>query len=428
MVLKVSPKRFLHKVRILGKFVSVQLLVQALGFASGILLVRTLDKQQYAYLTIASTMQSAMHVLTDSGIGGGITFIGGKVWQSHYLFGRLINTAVYLRRHIALIVTVLIAPILSWILVSNHASAIYSALVTSLVLLSLSFQINIGIFSVVLQLHSQINQIQVLDLIFSFSRLLLLYIALSMSFLNAAVAILATSIAAGVQSSLLQRWANKSIDVNAPIDKGDQKIIVDLYKKQIPLGIFYCFQGQITILLISLLGSTENIAEVGALGRLGAIFAVISAVMTNVLIPSFSRCQTIEIMYHRYWQIIGALFLFGISLIGITALFPDKMLWVLGAKYSYLKNEVLLIVVSAVVNSIVGTMWHLNAYKAWVKHCWLQIPITILMQTVLLFFLNVSTINGVIIFGILSLIPNFFLNIYMGYVGFSALKTQSVVH
>lgn len=74
----VSPKA-IYWGKTLSKFVSVQLVIQTLGFVCGILIVRTLDQQQYAYFTIANTMQGTMNMLSDSGISIGLTAIGGKV-------------------------------------------------------------------------------------------------------------------------------------------------------------------------------------------------------------------------------------------------------------------------------------------------------------------------------------------------------------
>lgn len=82
-----TPKTF-YWLKTLSKFVSVQLVVQVLGFASGILLIRTLDKQEYAYFTLANSMQGTMNVLANAGVGSALWAIGGKVWQDPYRFGQ----------------------------------------------------------------------------------------------------------------------------------------------------------------------------------------------------------------------------------------------------------------------------------------------------------------------------------------------------
>lgn len=69
-------RRALQRARILGNFAFVQVIVQLVGFASGILLVRWLDQNEYAYFTIANTMQGTINVLADMGISIGLISIG----------------------------------------------------------------------------------------------------------------------------------------------------------------------------------------------------------------------------------------------------------------------------------------------------------------------------------------------------------------
>ena len=55
----------------------------------------------------------------------------------------------------------------------------------------------------------------------------------------------------------------------------DRQEILRLTKHLAANAVFYCFQGQITVFLISFFGHhVSSVAEVGALGRLAMIFAV----------------------------------------------------------------------------------------------------------------------------------------------------------
>lgn len=410
-----------YRIKILSKFISVQLVVQVLGLASGILLVRTLDQQQYAYFTIANTMQGTINVLADSGISIGLTAIGGKVWQDRYRFGQLINTVMQLRRYLTAIAIVIITPILLWMLINSGASVIYAILITIVVLLGINFQLNSGVLIIVPRLHSQINLIQKIDLIFVISRIIFLCIAY-FTLLNAAVAIFTASIAFSLQYFSTNYWIADSIEKDAPIHNEYRTSILKIIKHQSPNAIFYCVQGQLTVWLISIFGNTQNIAEVGALGRLGVIFSVISAVMSSIILPGFARCQSINLLYRRYWQILGSLCLFGFFLVILAAFFPRQLLWILGEQYAHLQNEVLLMVVSTVFNSTVGIMWTINASKAWIQYSWFNIPITIITQLFLLLLLDVSTVKGVILFAIISTICPFLINCFLTYRGFYYLK------
>lgn len=415
------PSRFNYWIRILTEFVSVQIAVQLIGAASGILLVRILDQSEYAYFTIASSMQATINILTDAGISIGLSSIGGKIWQNPYRFGQLINTAMQLRRYLTAIIMTIVTPIFVWLLIRNGTSPVYAVLLTVIVLIGLSYQLSAGVLMIVLRLHSQINRLQKLDLIVALSRVAFLGIAFFI-FLDAAIAIMATAVAMGIQCFLLSRWAFESIDANAPTHNEDRRTILKLVRSQLPLGIFYCLQGQLTIWLVSFFGSVHNIAEVGALARIGIIFGVITAIMSNIVMPSFARCQSYKLLVRRYWQIISANCLFGLILISLAILSPNHFLWILGGKYAHLQNELVLMVAGMVFSSISGIMWFINASKAWIEYSWLYIPITILTQIFLLIILNVNTVRGVLLLSLLSLIPSILLSAALTCRGFHKLK------
>ena len=391
-------------------------MVQAVGVASGIILVRVMDQREYAFFTLAFAMQSTMNILADSGVGIGLTSIGGRVWQDPHRFGQLINTALRLRKYLAAAAIGVVAPILIWMLARNGASLSYAAILTLLVLAGLGLQLTTVVLMVVPRLHSQIHRVQMLDLFGALARLALICTAYFL-FLNAAVATLATAVSIAVQYVMLKRWTAGNIDTHAEESREDRAEITGIIKSQVPNSIFYCLQGQVTVWLIAIFGSTASIAEVGALGRLGVAFAVVGAVMTSIVLPSFARCQSPPQLRRRYLQIVGAFILFGIVLIALARFFPDQMLWVLGAKYAHLRNALLLMMGITAFSSVITVMWSLNSTKAWITYSWLNIPGVLITQAFLLTVLDISTLEGVLWLGILSLIPTLLLNVFLSYRG-----------
>jgi O-antigen/teichoic acid export membrane protein len=419
-----SPK-VVRWAKILSKFVTVQVAVQLMGVASGILLVRTLSQKEYAYFIIANSLQATMAILADSGISIGLSSIGGRVWQDHFRFGQLINTALRLRRYLAAAAVVITTPIFVWMLASNGASSAYTAILVALVLAGFNYQLLTGVLMVVLRLGSQIDRVQKLDGLLAVTRLALLCGAYFI-FLDAAVAVLASVISVIVQYLFLRRWVSDGITVDAPASHEDRAAMLRIVKSQIPNGVFYCLQGQLTIWLISFFGNTENVAEIGALGRLGMIFSVITAVMATIVLPSFARCQSPTQLRRRYFQIVGSFVLFGLSLVALAIFFPGELLWILGGKYGHLRSELALMMTLSASSSVIAAMWSLNSTKAWIKHSWLNIPATVATQILLLFALDISKLDGVILFGIFSLIPNFLLNSMLTYRGLSKEKVLTV--
>src|SRR6266481_3635831 len=121
-------RRALHRARVVGNFAAVQAIVQVVGFFSGILLIRCLDQREYAYFTIANTMQGTLNVLADIGISIGMVSIGGRVWQDRHRFGELVSTGLRLRRTLGSLAVLAVTPVLFFMLVKNGASIPYSLL------------------------------------------------------------------------------------------------------------------------------------------------------------------------------------------------------------------------------------------------------------------------------------------------------------
>src|ERR1700682_2137911 len=114
-------RRALHRARVVGNFAIVQALVQLIGFASGILLVRWLSQKEYAYFTIANTMQGTINLLADIGIIVVLISICGRVWHDRHRFGELISTALSVRKKLGTIAIIVVTPIMYFMLVKNGA-------------------------------------------------------------------------------------------------------------------------------------------------------------------------------------------------------------------------------------------------------------------------------------------------------------------
>ena len=415
-------RRLIRGGRVVGSFVAVQVIVQMIGFLSGILLIRILEQREYAFFTIANTMQGTLNLLADVGISVGLVSIGGRVWQDRPRFSQLISTASHLRRRLALVASIAITPLLYFMLAKNGASLNYTALLIIVVLLGLAIQLDVGVLGVIPRLCADIGVIQRIDLIGAIVRLTIL-VLLAFIFLNAGIAVTVSTIVIFLQYLLLRRYSAGVIDFGAPQNAEDRTAMLGLIRSQAANGVFYCFQGQITIFLISFFArQSSSVAEVGALGRLAMIFVVLANLLANIFVPAFARCQERRQLRSLYLEIAGGVSLFCIVVIAAAAIFPDQFLFVLGNKYAHLHRELLLMVGSAVLAALTGTFWSLNAAKAWVAGSWLYIPLTLLTQIALIPFTDFSNVRSVLMFNLLSSVPNLLLNLALSFRGFRSLE------
>ncbi|MEP7014309.1 MAG: polysaccharide biosynthesis protein [Verrucomicrobiota bacterium] len=414
-------RRALHRAKIVGNFAIFQAVAQIIGFGSGILLVHKLDQREYAYFTIANTMQATINILADIGISVGLISIGSRIWQDRYRFGELINTALDVRKKLGAVAIIIVTPFLYFLLARNGAPISYNAILILLVVVGLLIQFSIGVLGVVPRLRADIRWIQRIDLIGAIARFIGLACVMFL-FLDAAIAVVVVTATWLLQYLLLRNYVAGAIDLNAPQNSEDRKEMVRLTKHLAPNAIFYCLQGQITVFLISLFAThATSVAEVGALGRLAMIFTVLSNLLTNVFVPAFARCHEPRKLRFLYIAIVGGVTAFSLVVLAGAGFFPRQFLFVLGSKYAHLEHELFLMVSVAIGAAMTGTFWALNASKAWVTGSWLYIPLTLATQVALIPSTDFSSVSGVLVFNLISILPNLFLNLVLTYRGFRSL-------
>jgi O-antigen/teichoic acid export membrane protein len=397
---------------ILVKFALVQVLVQVLGFAAGLLIVRTLPKREYAFYTIGNTMLAAILVLADSGISSALSAIGGRVWQDSRRLGSLLNTALQLRRQLAAVTVLAVVPVLVWLLAQNGASRLTIFGLVIAVLVGSGLELITRIYSVALRLRSEIRQIQKQALLSALVKLAIVVAALFI-FINATVAILSVVVGYAVQYGMLRRWVRRDVDRSAPPDPAMRSEIVSVLKKQAPHSIYYCLQGQVTVWLISIFGNADSVANVGALGRLAVVFALLSSITAEVVLPAFARIQSVHHLRRRYCQIVAGYGAVSVLLVAAVAIFPRQILSVLGHQYGGLSAEGVLMAACAVVSATTGLLWAINSTRAWIVPPALLIPCTVVVQVAMLKFVDLSTVKGVLLFTMYSFVPNIVLSVWL---------------
>lgn len=405
---------------LLAKFVSVQVIVQVIGLVAGLLLVRTLSQREYAYFTLANTMQATLLLLADVGVGSALSAMGGKVWDDRQRFSELIVTGLLVRKNFAWIGGGVALPFLCWMLIHNGTSLIYAVIISIAVLLGASYRLTSDVLTTVPRLHGQVGQLQKLDLISNVVRVILISAA-CVTFINAALGVFAASVSFGVQYFLLRRWTQNTIDLKSRATPEDRRAILSVVKQQAPNTIYYCVQGQLMVFLISVFGHTNAIAEIGALGRLAVLFAVINSITVSVIMPRFARCQEKQRLRAIWWQVVGGYLCFSLVIMVAVTLEPETFLWLLGKNYTHLGRELAYVVFSTSVSMFTGLIYGLNVTRAWLKGAWLSIPITIVSEVAMLPFVDLGSIKGVALLGCLPTIPGAIPFLYRTYRSFQEM-------
>jgi hypothetical protein len=381
----------------IAEFGLVQGLVQLISAVSGLLIVRSLPKSEYAIFAIANSILVTCNALADLGIGIGIRSIGGRVCADPKRFGSLLKTALGLRYRFAVLSLGVCLPLAAWMLSRNGASLLLTAGLCLTIALSVIPLLGYAIWGTSAQLHGEYRRIQKLDLGNSLLRLGV--IAALYSRLNSLLAFIAGAIANWVQMLVLRHWGQEKIDPNAMPNDDDRRTLIRLSVKTFPNTVFFCFQGQVTLLILTLVGNRTGVADITAIGRIAALFVVFSVVFQNLLGPRFVRCQDAARLPRLYVLLVGGATVVLSFMVVVAWLFPGAFLWLLGSKYAGLENECVWIIGAACVSQIGGIMWNLNSGKAWISlQTWLYIPIVILSQVVAALFLDLTKFHDLLVF------------------------------
>jgi membrane-associated HD superfamily phosphohydrolase len=145
--------------------------------------------------------------------------------------------------------------------------------------------------------------------------------------------------------------------------------------------------------------------------------------MTNIVLPSFARCQSKKELTKRYFQVLSVHVVFSIALVIMIAFFPSYFLLVLGRQYSNLKEEIVLMAASKAITVLSTVLWNINSTKGWIDLAWMFPPTIISTQVLLLLLLDISTVRGVILFSTFSIIPASCLNFLMTYRGLRSIAS-----
>jgi O-antigen/teichoic acid export membrane protein len=408
---------------VLATFLSVQILVQALSMVAGILLVRSLSQREYAFYTMANTMQATLILLADIGTTSALTATGGQVWQDRHRFGALIQTGQQIRRLLAAGSFLVVLPIIEWMLIRNGASPVYALGLGLIVMMGAGFRLTGDVLAVVPKIHGHLGRLQRIELLSGLLRFCGTVVA-CLIYVNAALGVLAASLPLGVQILLLRRWAAEGADLQASANADDRKTIWRIVRHQAPNTIYYCIQGQLIIFLLSRFGTTRTIAEVGALGRLTVLFALVGSVLTTIVQPRFARCQDRARLRQIYGLTVAGFALISLALIVMASVLPGPFLWLLGKRYAYLHRELFYMVLLTIVHAFAGMLYGLNSARAWIKWAWVSVPIIVCGQIVMIPRVDLSTVKGAALLSGLPILFGTLPFLYDSYRGFLALPKE----
>jgi O-antigen/teichoic acid export membrane protein len=318
----------------------------------------------------------------------------GKVWEDKEKLGIVLATGLDLRKKFAIVVLIVVTPFLIYILLTNGATWMTAILLVISLIPAFITSLSGALFSIAPKLHQDILALQKNQIAANFGRLLITVMTIFV-FPIAFLTILA--------SGIPQIWANLKLrkityKFALPSQKPDanvRKEILKIVKKTFPGTVYFCVYSQINIWLISFFGTSDNVAQVGALGRLVLVLGLFFVVFSTLVIPRFSKLKAQwDLLLKRFIQVTIALIILDLFIIAFVWLFPSQVLWILGDKYANLTNEILVNVIGTCVGFIAGGYVGMYTSRGWVLNPVISISVSLISIASGAYFFNLSTLMG----------------------------------
>ncbi|MCF7785935.1 MAG: hypothetical protein K9N47_07420 [Prosthecobacter sp.] len=408
----------------LQSFIVGQPSVQILNLITGFFLLRWLDVEQFAMFGIAFAFQSTVTQLSDLGFSGSIIALAGDRVQDPTVLGGFLRSARHWRFKVQsgmLVLAAVAFPLITW---GQDWGAMTKALIFGAIALGVLFQ-GWSMYGAPLLAHRALSAYYRPQIWAALLRLVFCAGLWGVGWLNAWAASLLAALALGYCGMAYRRSSATYIVEPAASEPERNAAMLRYLAPLIPGVAFTALQGQIQMGVIAVLGSTQNIAEVSALGRLSQLFVLFGAFVTVFVQPYVARLAR-TLLLRRYLQIVAASSVFCFGLIGLGWVCPQVFLWFLGPNYSELGVETTLTLVIGCINAMGGVLFAMHAARSWL-FWWspfVYIPVMLITQIVCILLMDLSSTLSVVWFGIISSMVSVAVQMSVGIYGFH-LKTSS---
>ncbi len=352
-----------NRLATLAAFFTGQGLIQALNMVTGFLLLRWMSIEAYAQYSVVFAFQSMLNILVDLGFSGSIVALAGTRGHDPHVVGGYIRCARFYRSRMFWALSLASAVAFPLVVARQPWPFATKVLLWSSVVTAVFFQGRM-LYGAPLLIHRRLRAYYHATLAASLVRLLL---AGGLHLVGALLGWLAawfSGLSVAITGFMYRR---SSADIVTEPNAPDMAVRREMCRYLAPLWpglIFYAFQGQITLALIAIFGSTRNIAEVAALGRLAQVFGLLSAANGILIEPLIARTSR-ENLRRVFVQVFGTCLLTGLAAVGFAWLFPGAMLWLIGPKYASLGALIVPVVTSSSLAYVAGVLFVMNTARKW---------------------------------------------------------------
>ena len=401
--------------------------IQLLNVATGFFLLRWMTVEHYAQFGVAFAFQSTVAMLADLGFSSSILALAGSQAKDPNILGRYLRSARHYRMVLVVVIGMLFAACFPIITASHGWSATTRLSLLASILVAVFVQ-GWSMYQSPLLAHRQIAALYRPQIVSAGLRLLLSGLCHLVHSINGIAASWLGTMALTMSGAAIRHRARAYVNEPPHPDPTANSEMLRYLAPLMPGVIFTAFQSQIQIAIITIFGSTTNIAEVAALGRLAQLFGILAA-FNGVIIGPYIAGLRMTHLRKRYCLILSATGLLAGALVLVAFTMPAPFLWLLGPRYSNLGPEVGWMVFASSISYIGGVMWTMHAARKWV-YWWgtiLYISLLLAAQVGGVLWLDLGSTHGVVIFGVVTAVASLLVHVFTCFLGFfkeSKLQTS----
>jgi O-antigen/teichoic acid export membrane protein len=393
--------------------------LQAINISAGLLLVRFLPLEGYAQYGLAFGFQATASILMDMGYAGTIIPLVGNRIDDRALVGRYVRAAKYLRDRAFLLLAPFTSAAFLAITAKQHWSwSVQIALLTS-VLLCLWSAGQASCYSAPFFLYGRLREFYLPQTLSAAAKLILYVVLRVAGGLNAVVAAGLNAVNAIFVAGVLGKQGRRYIEWPDRDDRSAIREVLKYVLPAIPIFVFFAFQSQIALFLISIFGQTVNIAQVAALGRLGQLFGALTTFNMVIVEPRIARLGS-ERLLATYLRLVVLAAACCAPVVFFAFIVPGPFLWLLGPQYRDLGNVVGVVILTASINYLANLVWIMNRARRWLfwRGTVLEIVLTLAVEIAFIGYFGVRTTRDAILLSLAVSLCSLSTHAYIGVHGF----------
>ena len=408
------------KLRQVAHFATKQGIAVAGNLLYGLLCVRVLPIADYAKFAVLFGYMGSLSMLLDVGIAGTLAPLVGEQISNLPLIANYVASI----RQLILRIYAVMAPLAmaGFVLLVHrqHWGALVVVQMLAVLLVTAWFARVSSSYGAVLILRRDRSRYYRAQIIGSLGSLGLLLVFWLLHAMNLYVAIL-LNVAQIIFIAISYYWrARHLLGVKGHSSVGQRKAIVRLAMPNVPSSIFYATQGQVMLMLITIFGhNASSVANIGALARLGQIMVFASQMNPILVEPFFAKLQEARLK-RTYLLAVALVASCGAAYSALAFLYPGIFLWILGPKYSQLRLEVSLVVLSSTIHYVGGFIWVIHTARRFV-YWWIavvNIALTLILEAVFIWKVDLSSVRNVLILNVAGAALTFLVILASGVYGF----------